>query len=175
MVDTDSEHINIMSGCEKCQGAKVKQANSREGDRMILARVARANISHNVIMKAQNFSLSGGRTFRAEGYMQRPWDGNVLECSQVICQPMWIKGVSKGKSGRGIRDITGMGPYMTLWWSVFALNGKGSTGRLRGKELHIRTCLFVCLFKGPFEGRYRDAEVEQGGLLGGYYKSPRER
>lgn len=72
MVATDGEHINIMSGCEKCQGAKVKQAKSREGDSMILARVARANISHIVIMKAQNFSLSGGRTFRAERYMQRP-------------------------------------------------------------------------------------------------------
>ena len=29
----------------------------------------------------------------------------------------------------------------------------------------------VCFFKGPFEGRYRDAE---GGQFGDYYKIPKE-
>lgn len=52
MADTDSEHINIMSGCEKCQGAKAKQANSTEEGSMILVTVVRANVSHNVIMKS---------------------------------------------------------------------------------------------------------------------------
>lgn len=51
MAETDNEHINIVLGCEKCQGAKEKQVNSREEESMILATRARVNVSNNLIMK----------------------------------------------------------------------------------------------------------------------------